>query len=757
MTPRWRQRVWLALMLVCGSVLLRTPLDFDLSGFLPRAASPAQRLLVSQLHDGIGGRLILAAISGDDAAARAGLSQRFAARLQASGAFSLVANGAPPPPAQLEWLIARRYALSPITRDSFSTAALKRALEDDLRLLASPAAALVKPLLPRDPTGESWRLLQTLGGDRATARQDGVWATADGKQALLLAYSRAPGFDAAAQQRTLAAMHAAFEAAKPAASRAALHLSGPAVFSVEARRAIEAASHRTSLAALLLVALILAAVYRAWRPVALSLIPVLTGLTAGAAAVAAGFGEIHGITLAFGAVLIGEAVDYPAYLYTYRRADETLERTARRIQPTLALAMLTTAIGALAMLLAGFDGLRQLGVLVAVGALAAGLATRWLLPTLDPGHYRLPALPAWRLPGRLPRWLPWALLAGAMFVLARSDAIWDDDPARLSPLSAHALAQDRALRQQLGAPDVRYLLAFSASTADAALALSEAQQARLDALVAQRVIGSYQLAAQTLPSLATQAARRAAIPDRASLARNLQLALQGLPYRPDTFAPFLHALDAARRQPPLTRHSLDGTVWGTRVDALLSQHDGRWTALAPLAGVAKPEALRAAFAAQPGVTLIDLKGDAENLLRHAREQALWLIGAGIVIIALLLAAALQSPRAAARALAPVLAALVMAVAALVLIGERLNLFHLISLLLVLGIGLNYALFFQRRDTHASHAQLAVALCGSTSLAAFACLALSSIPVLHAVGLSVVLGTLFSLFNLAAWRHANAVT
>jgi predicted exporter len=89
---------------------------------------------------------------------------------------------------------------------------------------------------------------------------------------------------------------------------------------------------------------------------------------------------------------------------------------------------------------------------------------------------------------------------------------------------------------------------------------------------------------------------------------------------------------------------------------------------------------------------------------------------------------------------------------------RLNLFHLISLLLVLGIGLNYALFFQRYPgSGAPHPQagLAVGVCGTTSAVAFACLAVSSVPALHAIGATVLLGTLFSLLYAAAFRPLNS--
>jgi predicted exporter len=160
----------------------------------------------------------------------------------------------------------------------------------------------------------------------------------------------------------------------------------------------------------------------------------------------------------------------------------------------------------------------------------------------------------------------------------------------------------------------------------------------------------------------------------------------------------------------------------------------------------------------PGVALLDIKGDTETLLRNARKQALLLMLAGIAMIALLLAIGLGSVGNAIRTLLPVLAAMLTTTATLLALGIRLNLFHLISLLLVLGIGMNYALFFQRRaenEEAAQRAGLAVGLCGLTSLAAFSCLALTPIPVLHAIGLTVLLGTLLSLLYAAAWRPAVA--
>jgi predicted exporter len=750
--------LWFAVLLLCAAQLARTPLNLDLSGFLPSHADPTQRLLIDQMRDGVGGRLILLAISGDSAEQRARISQQLAARLQRSGQFSLVANGTPLPPAQLEWLMEHRYLLTPgLSAQSFSTAKLRQALEDSLRLLASPLASAIQAWLPRDPGGAMLALLQSLGGQNPPDVQHGVWFSRDGQRALLLAYSHARGMDAGAQERALADIRGDFSASLRAAdgslSAAQLQMSGVAVFGADARRQIEHAAQRTTALSIVLVTLILWLAYRAWKPVAYSLIPLLTGLLVGAAAVGAWFGSIHGITLAFGAILIGEAVDYPAYLFTHRNAGETLSATAWRIRRSLNLAMLTTALGALFMLLSDLEGLRQLGLLTASGTLAAGLTTRWLLPALQPGEYRLPRPPAWPRP---PRWLAILLLVGASFMVARADLVWDDDLAHLSPTSPAALAQDRALRGELGAPDARFLLTFTAPTAEAALALSEQHQPWLESLVRDGIITGYALAAQSLPSQAAQRARRDALPDSATLSRNLQQALHGLPFRAGSFAPFLRDIEHSRSVPLIQRRDLDGTPWAARVDALLAPGQGQWVALAPLSGIAQAASLTAAVKQHraPGMALLDIKGDTETLLRHARKQSLHLMLAGVVSIGLLLRFGLGSTRIAARTLLPVLAAMLTTTAALLALGERLNLFHLISLLLVLGIGLNYGLFFQRGAENpeaAQRAALAVGLCGMTSLAAFTCLMLVSIPVLHAIGLTVLLGTLLSLFYASAWR------
>src|SRR5262249_11988807 len=116
----------------------------------------------------------------------------------------------------------------------------------------------------------------------------------------------------------------------------------------------------------------------------LSLLPVLSGIVVGIAAVSLGFGFVHGITLGFGVTLIGEAVDYAIYLFTQTEFGATPVATLRHIGPVLRLGMLTSVCGFSAMLFSSFAGFAQLGLFTIVGLLVALAVTRFVLPALMP-------------------------------------------------------------------------------------------------------------------------------------------------------------------------------------------------------------------------------------------------------------------------------------------------------------------------------------------------------------------------------------
>ncbi len=148
------------------------------------------------------------------------------------------------------------------------------------------------------------------------------------------------------------------------------------------------------------------------------------------------------------------------------------------------------------------------------------------------------------------------------------------------------------------------------------------------------------------PASATQRARQAALPDATTLAASLAQAIDGTPFRPDTFAPFLTDVEAARRQPLLQRGDLNGTSLALRLDSLLVEAGDRWLAMLPLRGVANPQAVATAIAGfdDVGLVFLDLKAESDLLLGTYLHEALNLSFAGSVAIVILLSISLRSLR-----------------------------------------------------------------------------------------------------------------
>jgi predicted exporter len=339
--------------------------------------------------------------------------------------------------------------------------------------------------------------------------------------------------------------------------------------------------------------------------------------------------------------------------------------------------------------------------------------------------------------------------------------MWDDDPARLNPVAAEDVALDERLRGALGAPDARWLLVVSAGSEEWALEAAEALEAPLSDLVHEKTLAGYDSPARVLPSRRTQLARRDALPDEAALRERLRQAVAASPFRTGQFEPFVRDVAAARAAPPLDRSRLAGTAFGLKVETLLVHRDGRWHTFLPLRGVQDPDrvAARVAAAGAPGeVALLDIRRESARLLEAYRERALVLWGLGLAAIVVALVVRLRSPARVARVLAPIAAAVAATLAGLLAAGAKLTLFHLVAALLVVGVGSNSALFFERAPPEEAERRataLTVAVCAATTLTVFALLAASQVPVLRMMGVTVAIGVGLSLvFAVAIVRPAG---
>ena len=730
---------WLLLGIAAVFVLVtRLQLSFDISAFFPRAPDLQHQVLLQQFQSGPGSRLLVIGINGADSDTLADVSDELRSVLAGNPAFTAVMNGeasdessdmVPEP-------VASYYLL--MDDIDFSGEALARAVQDRLQDLAFGGGSAMLELIARDPYLATLNIL----GRLAPVEMSGdLWFAADGS-VVLMAETKASAVDIEAQGEAVATVRAAF-ASLAGTEGLALEMTGAGVFGVELQKTIRAEAQKRSILATVALLLVLFAFFRSPRYLFLATVPIGMGFLVGLAVVSLVFETVHGITLAFGFTLMGVAIDYPLHLFSH--AGQSDGRSAiGRIWPTMRLGALSTAIAYIALAFSGSDGLAQLGVFTAAGITVALLVTRtwvpYLLASAGPGDQANNALS----PATL-TYVPAIGLAGIALVAISqvvTGGLWDDRLTSLSPVPAERIADDIRLRSAAGTPDMRYQLFQHNPNLDALLSRGEDLDRLLEVAVDDGLLDGWQSLTQILPGAFTLASRQAAIPDDDVLRRDLKAALAGTPFRESAFDAFLVSAANARSLAPVTTGDFDNSALQSWRDAHLVNMGGEWVSLVSLRNP-DAEALAARVDAWgDDVSLLDLRESSVTLMRDYRDGAFRTLAFAALIIIILLWYQRRQPSQVLWISMSVVSGLVMTVAVVTAVHNQLTVIHLVALLLVMGLGLDYALFLSRTESRAEReaSNKAVLACAVSTTVAFGILAGSSIPVLKFLGLTVAAGS-----------------
>lgn len=772
--------VWLAALLAGIAVISRTHFSADLSAFLPASPDARQRVLIEQLQSGVASRTLLIGIEGgQDAAQRAEVSRALGKAMRASGLFDQVQNGDTADYADTgSFVFERRYQLGPdVAPERFTVPGLRDAIDETLSLLGTPAGNLVKPLLERDPTGETQRIAEGLIPASSPRTEQGVWVSRDAPRAMLLAGTRASGSDLDAQATAIARVQSEFAKATQSLGTAApkLLMSGAPVFSVTSREQIKGEAIQLAIVGGLVMGGLLLLAFASPRALVIAFLPVATGVVGGTAAVALVFGEVHGLTMGFGSTLIGETIDYAIY-YLIQARGAALPGTGwqrwRDLNwPTVRLGLLTSVCGFAALVFSGFPGLAQLGVFSIAGLVAAAIATRHGLPVLAPdgatgmGMRHLMARGAGAIVRGLPR-LRWVLAGLGVVAVAllawQGGDLWRANLSAMSPIKQAASELDARLREDIGASDGRTLVVIQAPDEQAVLRAAEAAGARLEALVARGELAGFETVTRVLPSLATQQQRIASLPDAATLRARLAEATAGGPLPVARLEPFIAEVEKARTLKPISRADLADGPLGAMVNALMYQRPGGgWSALIALHTGDKFDAaqLAAALSPLPEVQVVDVKHELDSLYSRYLHEAFVQVMLGALAVVVLLGLYLRSGRRLLAVCQPLALAVLLTLGGMAALHVPLGILHLVGLLLIVAVGSNYALFFDQlqetgradEDTLAS-----LMLANLTTVVSFGLIAISDIPALSAIGRVVAPGALLALLLSAAFVRHKAI-
>jgi len=665
----------------------------------------------------------------------------------------------------------RRHYLLDVLEDRLSDAGLRGAAQALKQELGRPTGAVVKRVAPADPLLLYPAQLRSLEAARAGGLDlvDGQFI-ADGKYALVLLASRHSPFDAAAQGPLQTAIAEAFAAVQ--GGGLVLKQSGVARFALAAEHSMREDIQRISTVSLVGLLLLFFVMFRGPRLIVLALVPLLAGVVAALAACLLLFGAVHGLTLAFGATLIGVCIDYSVHLFNHHLLDPPTiggpEASARRVGPGLWLGALTTIAGFAGLAWTSFPGLREIAVFASVGVLAAVVATRYWLPALMPRRSAV---------GRIPRAVAdglarmvvglgrsrvalLALPVAAVLVIAigARQVSWNDDIKLLTTTDPAMLAEDEGVRGRVARMDSgRFIVAIGSganleAAEEAALVVNDAVHDVLVAATAAGELAEFRSLHSFVRAAAAQEASLAALREP-TLAARLEAAFVAEGFRAGSFAQFFSDMSSAPG--PVTLAALASTPLADLVRSFRVELGGpadvdaapTVAVLSFVRGVRAGGALRGRLAAVPGSHYFDQGETMAAAYGDFRERTLQLVLFGLLgVFALVLLRYRRLGRALA-AFAPAVLAAGATVGLLAIFGVELGLMHVVALLLVLSMGVDYGVFLaESRDDPGGLAAtlLSVLVACLSTVLAFGLLAMSASPALRALGLTVGLGVLLSL-------------
>ncbi|MCK4711106.1 MAG: hypothetical protein KAU21_21015, partial [Gammaproteobacteria bacterium] len=329
---------------------------------------------------------------------------------------------------------------------------------------------------------------------------------------------------------------------------------------------------------------------------------------------------------------------------------------------------------------------------------------------------------------------------------------WEKNLSSLSPLPDSYVQRDKQLRSMLSAGDLRYIALVQGDSMQQVLQKSEQLRPVLDRLAQENIIQHYDMAANYIPSQSLQNERRTILPTKLQLDENLSSALTDLPFKKDLFQPFIDDVEQTRKLPAIGFDDLQGMPFDLVVKSLLMQRAQGNFGIIHFSGLTNIDELMKQIASAQhddvnAVSVHDLQQISSSLLIQFYADFLIRVVVAIFVIMLILLISLRHLARTLVVTSVLLLSLLVEIAILVALGHHFTLFHLVSLILVFGLDLDYALFFTREEPAVDKQKTfyGLLICAFSSILIFGILALSKIPVLHIIGMTTALGVLLAFF------------
>ncbi|EOX4833621.1 MMPL family transporter [Vibrio sp. D415a] len=484
---------------------------------------------------------------------------------------------------------------------------------------------------------------------------------------------------------------------------------------------------------------LLVLVFRSVMPLSLALLSITIGLLVALSVTTWIFGKVHLFSLVFGASLIGVSIDYAFHYLTERLAagnEWDSEQGLKHIFIAITLGLITSLIGYLGMLVAPFPGLQQLALFSSIGLIAAYITVVAWYPILA----RNPSRSISNLPGQslLAKWLTlWnqprikvglpmlCVVASGFFLLQLN---YDDDIRLLQTMPKDLKQQETLITTLSGMQSSQQMLVVTADDDESLMKKLESLTPTLEAWKADSTIESYQSLSRYLSSVERQQQDYQLIRDLYATQSSPLTSGLGLSKKPKMDADFI---------PVTVEQYLQNPVSAPVRFLHLGKIKGKSATVVVLNQLQDSAVVKAFAKSQSDVVYLNKAEEISALFGEYRIKIMELLAAASALIFLVLIKR-YGLQHSWRVILPSLIACACGLATAVAMGTTLNLFNLLGLVLILGIGIDYTLFFAEKARSVS-TLLAITLSAMTTVLSFGLLSLSQTHAIHSFGITVLSG------------------
>lgn len=488
--------------------------------------------------------------------------------------------------------------------------------------------------------------------------------------------------------------------------------------------------------------------FRSLRPMLTEFIAVSSGILLAFAVTHWIFGEIHLMTLVFGASLVGVCVDFSFYFMALQSQHRNTNgfTILKPVLPSLFMGLMTTLVAYVFLTFTPFPGFRQIAVFSIVGLSAAWVTSILLLPRLKALNAQ-PAIDTLRFIGLARNYflqrdfLRYAVIV--VIILTSTTSLYflkaNDDIRNLQSMDQKLKQEDRYVRERFGQQQGSdYFVIRAANTAQ----LEKQEQAllvKLNQLKQQGQLQGFQAIGQSVPSIAIQQENIRLLQQiPATELKTYALAMQ---LNVDDVLAWQKQLE---NQPVLTLSSFQN-------HPLAFLQPSQNERLVLLQGIHNIQNIKQLETAQ--IKLLQPVTQLSQLFKEHRIQAQSLLFYALIVLVIGLSIIYGIGSIFALIL-PVSLALLSTFVVQAWLGVEINLFSIMGTFLIIGIGVDYAIFYRHSHDHPQVVGMALFLCMMSTLLGFGLLSFSHTYAIHCFGLTVLFGVIFSFVYATIFTKAD---